>query len=56
MLLITPITVRLCKVLDVDPVPVIMSLVIFSNIGGTGPLSVAREIARCWRLRDWATA
>jgi len=35
ILLITPVTIRLCKVIDLDPVPVIISEVVFSNIGGT---------------------
>ncbi|KAL6060550.1 protein kinase, variant 2 [Balamuthia mandrillaris] len=35
ILLLTPVTVRLCKVIDLDPIPVIIAEVIFSNIGGT---------------------
>lgn len=26
---------RLCEVMDLDPIPVLMSMVLFSNIGGT---------------------
>lgn len=33
MLLVTPVTIRLCEVTNLDPVPVLMSMVIFSNIG-----------------------
>ncbi|KAL0858846.1 hypothetical protein ABMA27_011299 [Loxostege sticticalis] len=35
VLLMTPVTIRLCEVMDLDPVPILMSMVIFSNIGGT---------------------
>merc|ERR1712137_942155 len=35
ILLLTPVTVRLCKVLDVRPEPILISEVMFSNIGGT---------------------
>ncbi|KAH9645369.1 hypothetical protein HF086_011133 [Spodoptera exigua] len=35
VLLMTPVTIRLCEVMDLDPIPVLMSMVIFSNIGGT---------------------
>ncbi|KAL9650162.1 hypothetical protein ABK040_011331 [Willaertia magna] len=35
ILLMAPVTIRLCKVLGVSPIPIIISEVIFSNIGGT---------------------
>ncbi|KAI5640085.1 citrate transporter domain-containing protein [Phthorimaea operculella] len=35
MLLITPITIRLCEVMQLNPKPVLISMVIFSNIGGS---------------------
>jgi len=35
ILLLTPITIRLCEVLDIDPKHVMMAEVLFSNIGGT---------------------
>ncbi|XP_028031747.1 P protein-like isoform X1 [Bombyx mandarina] len=35
VLLMTPVTIRLCEVMDMDPIPVLMSMVIYSNIGGT---------------------
>nr|XP_049707239.1 P protein isoform X2 [Helicoverpa armigera]XP_049707240.1 P protein isoform X2 [Helicoverpa armigera] len=35
VLLMTPVTIRLCEVMDLDPIPVLMSMVLFSNIGGT---------------------
>ncbi|XP_013185453.1 P protein [Amyelois transitella] len=35
VLLMTPVTIRLCEVMDLDPVPILMSMVLFSNIGGT---------------------
>nr|XP_026483487.1 P protein-like [Vanessa tameamea]XP_026483488.1 P protein-like [Vanessa tameamea] len=35
VLLMTPVTIRLCEVMDMDPVPILMSMVLFSNIGGT---------------------
>eukprot|EP01100_Stratorugosa_tubuloviscum_P004344 TRINITY_DN207_c2_g3_i1.p1 TRINITY_DN207_c2_g3~~TRINITY_DN207_c2_g3_i1.p1 ORF type:complete len:782 (+),score=355.55 TRINITY_DN207_c2_g3_i1:131-2476(+) len=35
ILLLTPVTVRLCKVINVDPVPLVIAEVLFSNIGGT---------------------
>jgi P protein len=31
----TPVTIRLCEVMELNPVPVLMFAVIFSNIGGT---------------------
>ncbi|CAG4978266.1 unnamed protein product [Colias eurytheme] len=36
VLLMAPVTIRLCEVMDLDPVPILMSMVLFSNIGGTG--------------------
>ncbi|XP_049883695.1 P protein-like isoform X2 [Pectinophora gossypiella] len=35
VLLMTPVTIRLCEVMDLDPIPILMSMVLFSNIGGT---------------------
>eukprot|EP01103_Thecamoeba_quadrilineata_P008709 TRINITY_DN1843_c0_g1_i1.p1 TRINITY_DN1843_c0_g1~~TRINITY_DN1843_c0_g1_i1.p1 ORF type:complete len:710 (-),score=124.55 TRINITY_DN1843_c0_g1_i1:150-2279(-) len=35
MLLVAPVTIRLCQVLNVDPVLILISEVIFSNVGGT---------------------
>eukprot|EP01087_Luapelamoeba_hula_P023712 TRINITY_DN877_c0_g1_i4.p1 TRINITY_DN877_c0_g1~~TRINITY_DN877_c0_g1_i4.p1 ORF type:complete len:827 (+),score=150.75 TRINITY_DN877_c0_g1_i4:438-2918(+) len=35
ILLLAPVTIRLCKVIDLDPVPLILAEVIFCNIGGT---------------------
>lgn len=35
ILLVTPITLKLCRVLDIDPMVMILSEVVFSNIGGT---------------------
>ncbi|XP_075988949.1 P protein-like isoform X2 [Anticarsia gemmatalis] len=35
VLLMTPVTIRLCEVMDLDPIPVLMSMVLYSNIGGT---------------------
>ncbi|KAJ0182980.1 hypothetical protein K1T71_000956 [Dendrolimus kikuchii] len=34
VLLMTPVTIRLCEVMNLNPVPVLMSMVIFSNVGG----------------------
>lgn len=34
MLLMTPITIRLCEIKNIDPKHVLIALVIFSNIGG----------------------
>ena len=36
ILLMTPVTVRLCNVLDIEPQPILLALVMMSNIGGTG--------------------
>ncbi|CAG0895201.1 unnamed protein product, partial [Darwinula stevensoni] len=36
VLLLTPVTIRLCEVSDLDPVPVLILMVLFSNIGGSG--------------------
>eukprot|EP01087_Luapelamoeba_hula_P023709 TRINITY_DN877_c0_g1_i1.p1 TRINITY_DN877_c0_g1~~TRINITY_DN877_c0_g1_i1.p1 ORF type:complete len:517 (+),score=89.91 TRINITY_DN877_c0_g1_i1:306-1856(+) len=35
ILLLTPVTIRLCKVIDLDPIPLILAEVVFCNIGGT---------------------
>jgi len=36
ILLMTPVTIRLCNVLDIEPQPILLALVVMSNIGGTG--------------------
>ena len=38
MLLITPVTIRLAQVLDLDPIPLLLAEVLFSNIGGTATM------------------
>lgn len=35
ILLMTPVTVRLCSVLNIEPQPILLALVVMSNIGGT---------------------
>eukprot|EP01065_Artemidia_motanka_P041692 TRINITY_DN542_c1_g7_i1.p1 TRINITY_DN542_c1_g7~~TRINITY_DN542_c1_g7_i1.p1 ORF type:complete len:812 (+),score=319.95 TRINITY_DN542_c1_g7_i1:84-2438(+) len=35
VLLMTPVTIRMCSVIGLEPKPVLMALVLFSNIGGT---------------------
>lgn len=35
VLLMTPVTIRLCEVMELNPIPVLMSMVLYSNIGGT---------------------
>ncbi|XP_015430492.1 PREDICTED: P protein [Dufourea novaeangliae] len=34
VLLMTPVTIRLCEVMELNPVPVLTAIVVFSNIGG----------------------
>jgi Na+/H+ antiporter NhaD/arsenite permease-like protein len=34
MLLLTPVIIRLCKVMDMSPVPILVASVVISNIGG----------------------
>ncbi|XP_053622077.1 P protein-like isoform X2 [Plodia interpunctella] len=34
VLLMTPVTIRLCEVMQLNPVPILMCMVIFSNVGG----------------------
>ena len=34
VLLMTPVTIRLCEVMEINPVPILTSMVVFSNIGG----------------------
>lgn len=34
ILLMTPVTIRLCEVMQLNPVPILMFSVIYSNIGG----------------------
>lgn len=38
VLLIVPVTIRLCKVLDIPPDQILIAIVIFSNIGGTATI------------------
>eukprot|EP01126_Amoeba_proteus_P035301 TRINITY_DN3554_c0_g2_i3.p1 TRINITY_DN3554_c0_g2~~TRINITY_DN3554_c0_g2_i3.p1 ORF type:complete len:542 (+),score=69.91 TRINITY_DN3554_c0_g2_i3:82-1626(+) len=38
IILIVPVTIKLCRVLDVDPKLLILSEIIFSNIGGTSTI------------------
>uniref|UniRef100_A0A1A9WPV7 Citrate transporter-like domain-containing protein n=1 Tax=Glossina brevipalpis TaxID=37001 RepID=A0A1A9WPV7_9MUSC len=33
MLLVTPVTIRLCEVTNLNPVPVLMAMIVYSNIG-----------------------
>ena len=35
ILLMTPVTIRLCEVMELNPVPILLFSVIFSNIGGS---------------------
>lgn len=35
VLLMTPVTIRLCEVMELNPIPVLMMTVIYSNVGGT---------------------
>lgn len=30
----TPVSIRLCEVMQLNPVPILMAMVIYSNIGG----------------------
>tara|TARA_B110000305_G_scaffold219147_1_gene259883 strand:- start:361 stop:570 length:210 start_codon:yes stop_codon:yes gene_type:complete len=34
MLLLAPVTIELCKVISLDPIPLLMSEIMFSNLGG----------------------
>ena len=38
MLLLTPVTIQLAKVLDLKPIPLLISEVIFSNVGGAATM------------------
>ena len=38
MLLLTPVTIQLAKVLDLKPIPILISEVLFSNIGGAATM------------------
>ena len=38
MLLLTPVTIQLARVLDLDPIPVLIAEVLFSNIGGAATM------------------
>ena len=35
ILLLTPVTIQLCTVLDIDPIPILIAEAVFSNVGGT---------------------
>lgn len=34
VLLMTPVSIRLCEVMGLNPVPILMCMIIYSNIGG----------------------
>lgn len=34
VLLMTPVSIRLCEVMGLNPVPVLMAMIIYSNVGG----------------------
>ncbi|XP_046615982.1 P protein-like [Neodiprion virginianus] len=34
VLLMTPVTIRLCEVMELNPVPILMAMIVYSNIGG----------------------
>lgn len=34
VLLMTPVTIRLCEVMELNPVPILTAMVVYSNIGG----------------------
>ena len=38
MLLLTPVTIQIAKVLELNPIPILISEVIFSNIGGAATM------------------
>ena len=38
MLLLTPVTIQLAKVLDLKPIPILISEVLFSNVGGAATM------------------
>jgi len=46
ILLLAPVTIRLCRVIDVPPEPLLIAEVMFSNIGGTG-MPVPRSFSLC---------
>ena len=31
----TPVTIRLCEIMELNPVPILTAMVVYSNIGGT---------------------
>ncbi|XP_022824184.1 P protein-like [Spodoptera litura] len=35
VLLMTPVSIRLCEVMELDPIPVLLAMVLFCNLGGT---------------------
>jgi hypothetical protein len=63
ILLVTPVTLRLCRVIDLNPLPVVLAEVIFSNIGGTATgigdppniLIISNPKMRASGLIDFAT-
>lgn len=34
VLLMTPVSIRLCEVMGLNPVPILMAMIIYSNVGG----------------------
>ena len=38
MLLLTPVTIQLARVLDLNPIPLLIAEVLFSNIGGAATM------------------
>ncbi|XP_014231140.1 P protein-like [Trichogramma pretiosum] len=48
ILLMTPVTIRLCEVMQLNPVPVLTTMLIFSNIGGaTTPVGDPPNVIIC---------
>jgi Na+/H+ antiporter NhaD/arsenite permease-like protein len=49
ILLLTPVTIRMCNVIGLEPTPILLAEVVFSNIGGTATVGhdPFGQISRC---------
>ncbi len=53
MLLVAPVTIDMCNIIDVDPRPYLIGEVILSNIGGTATLIGKRAFAGCCDMHTY---
>ena len=52
ILLIAPVTCKLCKLVNIDPRPYLISEAIFSNVGGTSTMIGEEKLLHVRRIVD----